>query len=141
MDKIVIIIHRYVIICIDRMNIDVTPASSSLLSIFFPLSSHVWSITSTESCWYGIYSLILISYIISSLIIILDSISVFFKVNQCTKQTFVLNVDTRKVWIYYNIITVWCIQMIWFDIVDVWVNSYTSTFLILGKKLPAIFSS
>ena len=53
-------------------------------------------------------------------------ISFFFQSNECIKGTFGINIDTRKVQIYYNIITVWCIRIIWFAAFDVWVNSSTS---------------
>ena len=49
----------------------------------------------------------------------------FLQSNYCFKWTFGLNVDMRKVWISYNIIPVWCIIIIWFYIVDVWVNIST----------------
>ena len=65
----------------------------------------------------------------------------FLQSNYCFKLTFGLNVDMRKVWISYNIITVWCIIIIWFYIVDVWVNISTSPLLRLGKNLPAMFYS
>ena len=55
-----------------------TSTSSSVLSKLFPFSSHVWSISSAKKLWYYISSLILFSSIISSLILLLDSVSVSF---------------------------------------------------------------
>ena len=65
----------------------------------------------------------------------------FMKSNECIKWNLVLNVDTRKVWISYKIITLWCIQMVWFSTVDMWVNSNTSPFLRLVWNLPPLFPS
>ena len=56
---------------------DIISSSSSVLIKFIPFSSNVWSITSARFWWYDIYPLVF-SYIISSLIILLDSVSVYF---------------------------------------------------------------
>ena len=66
-------------------------------------------------------------------------ICLFLKSDECIKWTVILNIYMRKVWISYNIITVWCIQIIWFDIVDVWVNSSTSPLLRNVKNIPLLF--
>ena len=66
-------------------------------------------------------------------------ISFFLKSNWCVKWTLGLNIDRRKDWSSYNIITVWCIQNIRFDIVNVWVNSSALPILRLGQKLPVSF--
>ena len=68
-------------------------------------------------------------------------ISFFLQINDFIWWTFGKHVDTRKVWISYNIITVLCIRIFWFATVDMWGNSSTSTLLILGKNLPTILSS
>ena len=68
-------------------------------------------------------------------------ISSFLESNGCIKELFGMNVDARKVWIYYNIITVWYIWMILFPTLCVWVNSSTFPIFILGKNFPANFSS
>ena len=70
--------------------IDVTSASSSVLSKLFPFSSNVWSITSAEFLWDDISSLILLSSIISSLVLILDYVSVsFWKIMSVLKKILV----------------------------------------------------
>ena len=55
----------------------VTSASSTVLSNFFSLSSHVLPITSSEYWWEYISSLIFSSSIFSLLILIIDSVSVY----------------------------------------------------------------
>ena len=69
----VIINHKYVINCSDRW-INVTSASSSILSILFIFSSHVLSNTSAEFWWHDIYSLLLLSSVISLLVILPDCV-------------------------------------------------------------------
>ena len=122
-------------------SIGVKSDSSHVLIILTPLSSHVWSIISNEFLWDDIYSLIIFLSIISSLIITLGYVSIFLQINDCIKRTAVLNVDSRKVWIYHNIITIWCIKIILFYAVDVWVNSSTSPLLRNVQNLPSLFSS
>ena len=58
--------------------IEVKSASSSVLSKLNTLSSHLWSITPVEFWWDAIYSLAVLSYIFSSLMIVLESVSVSF---------------------------------------------------------------
>ena len=65
----------------------------------------------------------------------------FLQRNECIKLTFGLNVDMRKVLISYKIITVWCIQIIWFTTVDFWVISNIYPLLILVWNLPTLFYS
>ena len=68
-------------------------------------------------------------------------ISFFLKYNDCIKVTFGMDIDTRKVWTSYNIITVLCIQVIWFATVDVWVNSITYPLLRNVWNIPSLFPS
>ena len=77
MDNIFTIIHRYVIIYIDIMN---WCQSRFLFCVEKknPVSSHVWSITSDEFWWDNISLLLLLSSIISSFILVIDSVSVSF---------------------------------------------------------------
>ena len=65
----------------------------------------------------------------------------FFQIIECIKWTIVLNVDISKVWSSYNIITVWCIQIIWFATVDVWVHTSKYTLLRNILNLPFLFPS
>ena len=60
---------------------------------------------------------------------------------ECIKWIVILNFYTKKVLIYYNIITVWYIQMIWLSVAGVWVNSSASPLFILVQNLPDMFSS
>ena len=115
----------------------VTSAYPSVLSKCFPLSSNIWSITSAE-----FYEMIFLHlyFFINDVIIDPNTwlcISLFLKSNECIKWDFGLNVDTRKVWISYNNITVWFIQIIWLDTVEIWVSSSTSTLIRLGKTFPS----
>ena len=55
-----------------------TSDSSYVLSKLIPLPSHVWSITSDVFLGDDMYTLVLFLSIISSLILILDSVSVYF---------------------------------------------------------------
>ena len=68
-------------------------------------------------------------------------ISFFCLSDQCVKWTFGLNIGMRKVWIYYNIITVWCILIILLSTVHVWVNSSKSRLLINVQNIPSLFPS
>ena len=68
-------------------------------------------------------------------------ISFFLKINECIEGNFDMNVDTRKVRIFHNMITVWCIQIILFATVDVWVNSSTSTLLKNVQNRTSLFPS
>ena len=91
--------------------------------------------------WYDISSLI---FFFNCLIIDTNTwlyISLFLQRNECIKLTFGLNVDTRKVLISYNIIAVWCIWIILFTIVDMWVNNSTSPLFILVWNFLPIFPS
>ena len=57
--------------------------SSSVLGQLFPMSLHVWSITFAEFWWDDISSLVLLSSIISSLVLVIDSVSVpILKINE-----------------------------------------------------------
>ena len=68
-------------------------------------------------------------------------ISFFLKYNECIKGSFGMYIDTRKVWTSYNIITVWCIKVILFSTVNVWVNSSTYPLLRNVWNLPSLFPS
>ena len=68
-------------------------------------------------------------------------ISLCLKINDCIECFSCLNVDTREVWISYNITTVWCIQNIWFANVDVWVNSNKSPLIVPVKNVSHLFLS
>ena len=61
------------------------------------------------------------------------------KTNECIKCTVVFNNNARKVWINYNIITVWYIQIYWFATPNVWVDDSTSTLFINIKNNPYLF--
>ena len=52
-----------------------------------------------------------------------------------------LDFATRNVLISYNIITIWCIWIMWFATVDVWVDSSTSPLLRLLWNFPPTFTS
>ena len=52
-----------------------------------------------------------------------------------------MDVDTRKVWISYNVFTVVCIWIILFVTVYVWVNSSKYPLIRLEWNLPPLFSS
>ena len=65
----------------------------------------------------------------------------FLQSNECVKWNFILNIAMRKVWRSYNIITVWCIQIILFIAVEVWVNSSKCTLLRDVHNFPALFLS
>ena len=71
--------------------INIISASSSILSKKFPLSSHVWSMTSSGFWWYDVSSLVFLSSNISSLILVINSALVYF----C------------KVMILFNELSVW----------------------------------
>ena len=101
----------------------------SVLSKLIPLSSHVWSITSDEFLWHDISSLLLLSLVILSSIIVIHCVLVSVFIVISFKRTFGMNVVTRKVWISYKIITVWCNRIIFFTTVEIWVNSNTSTLI------------
>ena len=58
--------------------IDITYSSSSILSKLIWLLSHVWSTTPAEFWWHDISLLILLSSVILSFILVLDSVSVYF---------------------------------------------------------------
>ena len=105
------------------------------------MSSHVLWITSYEFWWYDITSLIYFYSAISSFILILDSISIYFLlINYFTRGTFSISVDTRKSWIPYKIFSVWCIQIIWFITVEIWVNSSKYPLRRNVQNLPSLFS-
>ena len=107
--------------------IKVTYTSSSILNKLIPLSSLVWSITLVEFFWYAIYSLAFLAiHIFLIYSITWRCISFFLQSNEFIIWTFGTNIDTRKVWISYNIFTVVYICIIWFAIVDMLGNSSTS---------------
>ena len=60
-------------------------------------------------------------------------ISLFLQNNESIKKTLVFNVDKRKFWFSYKIITVWCIKMRLFANSDVWIKSRTSPLLRIIK--------
>ena len=137
MDKIVITILRYFISFIDRMNLCDTR--------FFFCINWFFSIVITcminEFCWI-MTRWYFFTHIVFINDLIIDTnnwlcISFCFQSNECIKCTFGLNIDMRDFLIYYNIITFWCIQMIWSADFDVWVNSDTSTPLILVWNHPS----
>ena len=68
-------------------------------------------------------------------------ICLFFQSNPCIKCTIILNVDMRKVWIFYNIITAWCIQIISLATVDVWVKMSTYHLLRNVQNITSLFPS
>ena len=115
-----------------------TSAPYFVLTKLIPLSSNVWSIVSAEFWWGEMYSLIFFWSVLSSLIRTIDSISVFLG-DESIKWTVVFNVAMRKVWSSYNIITVWCVEIIWFVAIDVWDNVSTYPLLILVQNLPTLF--
>ena len=99
--------------------------------------NYFWSILMR---WYFFTYIVVINYFI------VDTnnwlcIIFFLKIHECIKGNFGMNVDTRKFWISYNIINIWCIRIIWSATVDVWVYIITSPLLRLGQKLTDIFSS
>ena len=94
------------------------------------------------------YWILMILYFFTYIVVINDFmidtnnglyISSFLQNNEYIKWTFGLTVDTRRVWISYNIISVWYIQTIWFATADVWVNSITSPLCINVWHLPSLF--
>ena len=88
--------------------------------------------------WY-FFTYIFLS-IISSLILTLESVTFSFCKLMCIKWTVILNVDTRKILITYNIIIFWYIQKKLFTAVKVWVNGITPPLLILHQNLHSVFS-
>ena len=66
-------------------------------------------------------------------------ISIFFQSNECIKGNFGMNAETRRAWIFNNIIDFWCIQIIWLATVDVCVNSSTYPLIINVKNIPSLF--
>ena len=140
MHKIVIIIHRYFISFIYRMNRwDIL--FSSLLSKLIPLSSHVWSIIFEEFwCDEKFFTYIfcpLFCHWCQPLTLYL----LIFQSNEWIKWSVILNIDMSNIWSFYNIITVWCIKIIWFIAIDVWFNSITSPLLRNVQNLPELFPS
>ena len=122
--------------------IEVASDYYSVLNKLIPLSSHVWSITPVEFWWDDIYSLALLSSIFFSI----DTsnwlcISFFLQSNKFVWWNFGKNVDTRKVLISYNIITVVCILTIWFPTIDMWGKGNTSPPLTNLQNLPSFFPS
>ena len=88
----------------------------------------------------------LFTYIVFTHYFIIDTntwlcIRFFLQSTEYIKGTLCMDVDTRKVRISFYIITIWCIQIIWFATVDVIFRSSISPLLILGKNLPVMFSS
>ena len=86
------------------------------------------------------------SYIFSIHYFIIDTItwiciSFSKKRYECIKRTFGMKVAMRKVQFLYNIITIWCILIIWLANIDVWINSSTSPLIRLVQNFPAMFFS
>ena len=68
-------------------------------------------------------------------------ISFFLQSNELIWWMFGMNVDTRKVWISYKIITVGCIRIFWFTTFDIWGNISTSPVLINVQNITSLFPS
>ena len=131
MDKIVIVVHGYFISFFYRIN-----WCYIFFFLFIEWIDYIVVTYVVNNFWLTLMRLNFLTYIFFIHYLINDTntwlyISLFLQINECIKENFVLNVDTREVWISYTIITVWCIQIIWFSTVDVWVHSYTSTPIIL----------
>ena len=126
MDKIVIIMPRYVISCIDITNW-CHVRFFFYIEQLFSLSSHVWSITYPEFWRDSIYSLALYQFLFEN------------------KWVYLMNFWYERWYeeglISYNIITVWCIRIICLTTVDMWLNCNTSPILRLVCNLPPLFSS
>ena len=82
--------------------------------------------------WYLFTYIVFINYLVIDINNWL-CISFFLKSNECIKLTLGFNVDTMEVLISYNIITVWCIQIILLSTVEILVNISTSHLLINVK--------
>ena len=139
MDKIVITFHGYVINFIDRMNLFGIRSFSCIeyiISIVITclINYFYW----ISIIWYPFTYIVFINCFIINTNTWL-CISLFLQSNERIKWTFGMNADTRKVLIPYNIITIWCIQIIWFTTVDVWVNSNTYPLPRLVWNLPPLF--
>ena len=68
-------------------------------------------------------------------------INFFLQINEFIWWKFGMNVDTSKVLISYNIITVVCISFIFFSNVDMWGNINTSPLLIIVWNILSLFPS
>ena len=117
---------------------DVTSVSYSILSTLFPLSSHVWSITSSFMTWYFFTCIVVLFYFI------IDTsnwlcMSFFFQGNEFFKWNFGMKVDTRKFWISYSIITVWCILNISSLLFKCELTAIHILFLDLNETFPPCF--
>ena len=115
------------------------------LLLYFVIFSIVVTFVINDFCWISMRSYFF-TYIFFVHYFVIDTnnllyISLFLQSNWCIKWTFVLKVYMSKFWISYNIITFLCIQIIWFNIVDVWVNSSTSPLFRLVKNVPSVFYS
>ena len=88
--------------------------------------------------WYFFTCIVVIHYFIIDTITWL-CISFFLQSNEFIQWNLGTNVYTRKVWISYNIITVWYIRIICFTTVEIWVNSNTSPIIKLELNLPPLF--
>ena len=141
MDKILIIIHRYFISCIDIMNrcdIWLFLCIEWIDSIFITciINYLCWILMR----WYFFTSIVVIHYFIidaSNWILI----GLFFQSNESIWWYFGMIVDTRNIWFSYNIITFLCIRTVCFTAVEIWVNSNTYLLLIIEWNLPPLFYS
>ena len=132
MEIVFIIIHKYSISFIFRMN---TCYIQIFLCIYY-IDSNL--ITCMVNYFYWIVmrlnlfaSIVLVySFIVDTNTLLFIN---FFLINECIKWTSVFNVAVRKVWSSYNIITVWCIQIILFISVDMGGIGITYPLFKLGK--------
>ena len=89
-----------------------------------------------------IYSLAVLSYIFSSLILVIDSVSVYFwKVNSLLYERLVWTLIRGMFEFAITLLLFVCIHIIWFATVYMWGNSSTYPLLILGKNLPTMVFS
>ena len=129
MDKIVIIIHGYVISCIDRMNrCDICFFLYIEWIIYIVIKFIINYLCWIFMTWYLLTYIVIIHYFIIDTITWL-CISLFLKIAEFVQWNFGINVDTRKVWVSYIIINVWFIWIICFTTVEMWVNSNKSPLL------------
>ena len=138
---IVIIIRRYVISCIDIMN-------RCDIRFFFCINwiDSIFLICMVNYLWCILMRWNLFTYIVFFRFFVVNTntwlcICYFFKIVDCIKRTLILNIVMRKVWSFYKIINVWCIQIIWFVAIDMWDNGIKSSLLRLVQKVSILFNS
>ena len=66
---------------------------------------------------------------------------IIYQSNEFIQWYFGMNIDMRRVLISYSIITVICIRIIFFNTVEMWVNSNTSPIIRLEWNLNPLFFS